>query len=378
MAAPSTPKVPPWATLASGGASGLASCLLLQPMDFLKTRMQQESIALRKSLPLDGLPRGGPRRRTERLVQTIKVVLKEDGWRGLWRGTVPTVARNVPGVALYFYSVSEIRAMISRTQIPYLSLTEHLSLLQRTSEKLNTSKTSTLANLTIAGNLASGAIARVAVGFLLSPITIVKARFESSHFSKDAYPSLSKALAQIYTQEGVRGLFRGFSATAMRDAPYAGIYLASYEKCKHTLGSWEMAGGRGSGSTLVISGSGESTSKQDIIASSPLMTFIVAGLIAGALATLLTHPFDIIKTRLQTSPDILTSTSKTAGMLITARDIVRVDGMGAFLDGLGLRCARKAASSAIGWTIFEAGRRLWVRREIRRQEIERGDTIVVI
>ena len=33
--------VPPWASLASGAASGLASCLLLQPMDLLKTRMQQ-------------------------------------------------------------------------------------------------------------------------------------------------------------------------------------------------------------------------------------------------------------------------------------------------------------------------------------------------
>lgn len=96
-----------------------------------------------------------------------------------------------------------------------------------------------------------------------------------------------------------------------------------------------------------------------------------AGLFAGALATLVTHPFDIIKTRMQTSP---ADASPPAGLtrpmslLATARDIIRVDGAGAFLDGLGLRCARKAASSAIGWTIFEGGRHLWVGREIKRRE----------
>jgi solute carrier family 25 protein 38 len=91
----------------------------------------------------------------------------------------------------------------------------------------------------------------------------------------------------------------------------------------------------------------------------------LAGLFAGALATLITHPFDIIKTRLQTSPEIA---KQSASILSTGREIVRTDGMGAFLDGLGLRCARKAASSAIAWTIFEAGRTLWVRTDIQRRE----------
>ena len=38
----------------------------------------------------------------------------------------------------------------------------------------------------------------------------------------------------------------------------------------------------------------------------------------------------------------------------------------ALLDGLGLRCARKAASSAIGWSIFEGGRSWYTEREQRR------------
>jgi len=171
---------------------------------------------------------------------------------------VPTVARNVPGVAMYFYSVSEIRAILATSAIPYLSLSPTISnTASLRSSSINSSKSSTLARLTVLGNLVSGAVARVSVGFILSPVTIVKARFESSHFSKDVYPSLSKALTQIYQVEGVKGLFRGFSATAMRDAPYAGIYLACYESSKDALGKWERVGGRGSGSTVVIGFSGE-------------------------------------------------------------------------------------------------------------------------
>jgi solute carrier family 25 protein 38 len=96
------------------------------------------------------------------------------------------------------------------------------------------------------------------------------------------------------------------------------------------------------------------------------------GMFAGALATLVTHPFDIIKTRMQTSPPIMyDGTIRPTSMILTAKEILKVDGIGAYLDGLGLRCARKAASSAVGWTIFEAGRRSWVGKELQRQEKKR-------
>lgn len=286
MTSTSPPSVPSWATLSSGAASGLASCLLLQPMDLLKTRMQQQVSAERHmhegraaatavaAKPTSGMAsstppirRGGPTTRTKRLVGVTTAVLRDDGWRGLWRGTVPTVARNVPGVALYFYSVSEIRALLAKSAVPHLSLPTSWTTSDFPTSPPSSSKASTLARLTVAGNLVSGAVARVSVGFLLSPFTVVKARFESSHFSKDAYPSLPRALAQIYQFEGVKGLFRGFSATAMRDAPYAGIYLASYEKAKEGLGKWGSAGGRGSGSSVVIGFSGEQE-RQSVLSNS--------------------------------------------------------------------------------------------------------------
>lgn len=41
---------------------------------------------------------------------------------------------------------------------------------------------------------------------------------------------------------GVRGLFQGFTATAVRDAPYAGLYVVFYEKGKELAGGYEGVG----------------------------------------------------------------------------------------------------------------------------------------
>ncbi|CEH13486.1 Predicted mitochondrial carrier protein [Ceraceosorus bombacis] len=90
----SKPSIPPYATLISGGASGLASCLLLQPLDLLKTRMQQ-SPRLRSADDGNG-KRGrdwSATGRTRRLVGVARNVVHEEGVKGLWRGTGPTVVR---------------------------------------------------------------------------------------------------------------------------------------------------------------------------------------------------------------------------------------------------------------------------------------------
>jgi len=37
---------------------------------------------------------------------------------------------------------------------------------------------------------------------------------------------------QLYAQQGTTGLYRGLSATALRDIPGFAIYFASYQKIK--------------------------------------------------------------------------------------------------------------------------------------------------
>ncbi|SPO21994.1 related to Graves disease carrier protein [Ustilago trichophora] len=359
LASPSPSKlasIPPYATLAFGALSGFASCVLLQPFDLLKTRLQQLDHS-----PSTTTPQAQYQSRTQKLVAITRQIINAQGYRGLWRGTTPTVIRNVPGVALYFYSVSHLRGVVSQRQIPLLSV--------KVNSADSSAGSSTLAKLSTTGNLLTGAVARVSVGFILSPVTVVKARFESSNFSATTERTLLSSMREIRAQSGFKGFFQGFTATALRDAPYAGLYLALYEGCKTNLSS--ISQGLGTGNWMVVSGS---------------------GLLAGTLATVITHPFDIIKTRMQTTPpevlnriaQVHNPTNTTAPISIAVdgsnralrkpsvwgmtKHLWATSGPRALLDGLGLRCARKAASSAIGWSIFEGGRSWYTEREAKRAQ----------
>ncbi|WVN86208.1 uncharacterized protein L203_101369 [Cryptococcus depauperatus CBS 7841] len=298
--------------LLSGALSGLSSAVVLQPLDLLKTRIQQSQ--------------GDARSKRQRVQSVVKQVLKEDGPAGLWRGTMPTLIRNVPGVAIYFYSLSAIRNHLS--QIPYFAITvpvldqegnPFVSL--RTSEmKREASTRSAIVKLSSVGNLLAGAVGRTSVGFVLSPITVVKARFESNRYSN--YHSILGALSSLYKTHGIKGFFQGFTATAARDAPYAGIYLVFYEKCKEFVEKVP-----GIPNAALHSGS---------------------GIMAAVLATVMTSPADVIKTRMQVNPTEHPSIRKAIIRIIQER------GAMGFFSGTSLRISRKAASAAIGWTIYES------------------------
>ena len=77
--------------------------------------------------------------------------------------------RNVPGVAVYFTGLNYIRTVLATS--PYFISTW-------SNEQAANKHGSTLPKLSSQGNLLAGATARVTVGVLLNPFTILKARYE--------------------------------------------------------------------------------------------------------------------------------------------------------------------------------------------------------
>ncbi|KAK5797779.1 hypothetical protein VI817_004070 [Penicillium citrinum] len=190
---------------------------------------------------------------------------------------------------------------------------------------------SALPKLSNTANLATGAIARVAAGFVMMPVTVLKVRYESDYY---AYRSLVGAGRDIVRTEGFRGLFAGFGATAARDAPYAGLYVLFYEQLKRRL------------ATLSTESNNDGLQGAASSSSSPSINF-VSGASAAGLATAITNPFDAVKTRLQLMP------AKYGNMVRATRLMIHEDGMRSLFGGLGLRMARKAFSSALAWTVYE-------------------------
>jgi solute carrier family 25 protein 38 len=181
-------------------------------------------------------------------------------------------------------------------------------------------------------NLTTGAIARASAGMVLMPMTVIKVRYESSLY---AYKSIAGAAKDIVRTEGLKGFFSGFGATAVRDAPYAGLYVLFYEQLKKRLSTLSNKIPVAGDQIVAMTGS-----------KSASINF-GSGVLAAALATAITNPFDAIKTRIQLQP------KEYGNMVHAAMKMVREDGFKSLFDGLGLRMGRKAISSALAWTLYE-------------------------
>lgn len=111
-------------------------------------------------------------------------------------------------------------------------------------------------------------------------------------------------------------MFYGFGSTAIRDAPYSGIYLLFYEKIRQRQGT-DTVGNAVSAAT------------------------------AGFLATAITQPFDVIRTKIQLQPQVYKNTLKATRLIYSTH------GVNGFISGLSPRLARKTLSAAITWTVYE-------------------------
>jgi solute carrier family 25, member 38 len=289
----------PQVHLTAGAVSGLVNCVLLQPLDLLKTRLQQPA-----SPPASCRP--------PTMISTVRSIYHQEGPLGLWRGTWPTIVRNTPGSALYFAALNGSRQVMMRA-----------------------CGVDAVDQLPPSFNMLAGSASRVAVGWVLMPFTVLKARYESDLYKE--YRGMRTAFVDIWRREGGRTLFAGFGATALRDAPYAGLYLAMYERGKRWL-KYDDNGDR------------RRQQRYGWLPSSSVVVNSTSALVSGFLATVLTHPFDVLRLRIQLQPQIYRN-AWTAVPLIYRQD--NGGGWRGFMVGLTPRLLRKTLSAVVVWSIYE-------------------------
>ncbi|KAK3311188.1 solute carrier family 25 member 38 [Chaetomium strumarium] len=313
---------------AAGLGSGVLSAVLLQPIDLLKTRVQQSGAHSLAAAIAD--IRAAPR-----LLPA------------LWRGAVPSALRTGFGSAIYFTSLNAIRQSAAR-----------ITPSSGGKNNASSSSSSSLPKLSNTSNLLAGATARSFAGLILMPLTVLKVRYESTLYR---YTSLASAARDIAAKEGLRGFFAGYGATAIRDAPYAGLYVLFYEQSKKRLGalfpasppppspsppssspsSLGHSGRRGGGGGGAEEGGGRMA-----LSHAACINF-ASGVFSGVVCSVISNPFDAVKTRIQLQPE------QYRNMVQGARRMVGEEGFRALWDGLALRMSRKAVSSALAWTVYE-------------------------
>ena len=270
-------------TFLAGSLSGTCSTVLFQPLDLVKTRIQQSVSGHHLSA---AQPAG--------MLAVTRHVLQTEHIFGLWRGILPSMTRTVPGVGLYFSSLHWLKTKVVNDQPTPIEA------------------------------IVLGMVARSFATSVMIPFTVLKTRFESGQFN---YNRMSTALVSIYRSEGLRGYSCGLAATLLRDAPYSGIYFMFYTQLKQKLfPRVDQASG------LNLSGT---------------LTHMTCGMMAGFLASLATHPADVIKTKMQVQPKTYSSFSGTISL------IMRSQGPRGFLVGFAPRMLRRAMMSALAWTVYE-------------------------
>ena len=188
-----------------------------------------------------------------------------------------------------------------------------------------------------------GSFAGFVQGLVICPMEHLKCRLQVQH-GKGSSDFLYKGPVQvakaIVSGHGMTGLYRGWWATAWREVPAFGVYFAFYDYAKDVLNNFfaRRAG-------IDEKDSGARHHSHTWAASA------LAGGTTGALTWLMIYPFDIIKTRIQTSP--MDTPLEKRRMIAVAQDIIRKDGYQAMFRGLNVTVIRAFPVNGIIFPVYE-------------------------
>lgn len=190
-------------------------------------------------------------------------------------------------------------------------------------------------------HFSAGMLAETTSCLLWVPIDVIKERQQISavsHVSESSHAtSAVSTVRRILRTEGFRGLYRGYWATIASFGPFSALYFVFYESLKAEC---ERMTGRRPGELL------------------PLAWQIGAASTAGAAASVITNPLDLVKLRLQVQRAMCAESTPPWGTAYTGvvtglRDIVHREGPFALFRGAAARVAFHAPSTALTLTLFE-------------------------
>lgn len=158
----------------AGGGGGFSQVLITNPMEIVKLRLQIQS---NKLVPPKGLWE----------------VVQELGLRGLYSGSVITLARDVPSSGIFFACYALITQLYPEQRFW------------------------------------AGFIAAIPATILVTPLDVIKTRLQmETPPGEEPYKNAWHCFRVLLQQEGVRGLFRGGLLRVLRTSPQFGITLMVY------------------------------------------------------------------------------------------------------------------------------------------------------
>uniref|UniRef100_A0A663F4Z0 Mitochondrial glutathione transporter SLC25A39 n=1 Tax=Aquila chrysaetos chrysaetos TaxID=223781 RepID=A0A663F4Z0_AQUCH len=178
--------------LLAGALARLGAVTVISPLELIRTKMQSRQLSYRE------------------LGVCIQSAVAQDGWLSLWRGWGPTVLRDVPFSALYWFNYELVKEWLCGQ--------------------------ARLDEATFMISFASGAISGTVAAVLTLPFDVVKTQRQIELGDSEVHPvAASKPsstwllMRRIRAESGTRGLFAGFLPRVIKVAPACAIMISTYE-----------------------------------------------------------------------------------------------------------------------------------------------------
>ncbi|ODQ66912.1 mitochondrial inner membrane carnitine transporter [Nadsonia fulvescens var. elongata DSM 6958] len=272
------------ASFVSGGVGGVCSIAVGYPFDLVKVRMQTSSPSEYKSS-----------------IDCFSKTIKQDGFRGLYRGALAPMVGVAPLFAVCFWGYDIGKDIIKYFRYPDYDKNPRA--------------------LTLVDYGVAGFISAIPSTILTAPFERIKVILQLQAQPSRQFTGALDVASHLYRTGGLNSLFKGSVATLVRDGPNSALYFATYEYVKQVF-----ANENGDVSLTGIS---------------------LAGGMAGVLSWIPVFPIDTVKSHLQAS-----NSPNLTFKEITNR-IYAQGGIRAFFPGLGPTLVRSFPASAATFVGYE-------------------------
>ncbi|KAJ2059830.1 Pyrimidine nucleotide transporter, mitochondrial [Coemansia sp. S146] len=301
--------VEPWLHFVAGGLGGMIGAVATSPLDVLRTQQQlygtasiqgtmqpprSTNIVLRSMYPL--IRTGG----------FLKEIYLREGVKGWYAGLGPSLAGIIPARAIQFFTYGNGKRILTQW---------------------NDGRETPLVQLSAAG------LAAVVTTTATSPIWMVKTRMQ---ILRGKYTNSLSCLRSIIQKEGIWGLYKGTSASYL-GASESAIQWMIYERLKYimSLRQSREPGARKHGKTM-----------------SDWFEYFGAAASAKLLASLVSYPHEVLRTRLRQPPDA-NGVVKYTGLMHSAKTIYLEEGIRGLYGGLTPHLLRTVPNAAIMFLSYE-------------------------
>lgn len=296
--APSPPRAPPkWVHFVAGGVGGMVGAIVTCPLDVVKTRLQSDAYhAAYNQTPKSGNPFVQAAQHLKETGGVLRSIYSREGGRALFRGLGPNLVGVIPARSINFFTYGASKEILLA--------------------QLNHGEEATWIHL--GAGLSAGFVTSTAT----NPIWLIKTRLQLDKTKGKHYKNSWDCFKYVVRHEGVASLYKGLSALYLGGAELT-LQWVLYEQMKAFVQrkSVEAHGHDGALKTT-----------RDHV-----LEWCARSGAAGAakfVASLITYPHEVVRTRLRQAPLAATGRPKYTGLVQCFKLVVKEEGLASMYGGL--------------------------------------------